>query len=63
MSTSVREKDVRDERRWNVVDRDGCVVFDGMLRRENAQLEADELNRSGLPEGRPYAVRQFGGEQ
>ena len=43
-------------KRWQVVDRDGVVVIHEMFMEANAQDEADELNATGLPEGRPYRV-------
>lgn len=42
--------------RWMVVDRHRNPVITGMYRRENAQMEADELNRTGIEDGRPYRV-------
>ena len=42
--------------RWMVVDKNRTPIVSGMYRRANAQLEADELNRSGLEEFRPYRV-------
>lgn len=42
------------EHRWMVVDRDHNPIIVGMYRRENAEEEAEELNRTGIEEGRPY---------
>lgn len=42
--------------RWMVVTKDRVPVITGMYRRSNAQDEADELNRTGLEEYRPYRV-------
>ena len=42
--------------RWMVVTKDRTPVMTGMYRQENAQDEADELNRTGLAEYRPYRV-------
>lgn len=42
--------------RWMVVDRNRTPIITGMYRRTNAQQEADELNASGVPDGRPYRV-------
>lgn len=42
--------------RWMVVDKDRTPIMTGMYRRENAQGEADRLNREGLSEFAPYRV-------
>lgn len=42
--------------RWMVVDKNRSPIVTGMFRQENAQQEADELNRTGLEEFRPYRV-------
>ena len=42
--------------RWMVVDKNRTPIITGMLRRSNAVNEAEELNRTGLPECRPYYV-------
>jgi hypothetical protein len=42
--------------RWMVVGKNRMPIITGMYRRENAQQEADELNRSGLQEYAPYRV-------
>lgn len=42
--------------RWMVVGKGRVPVITGMYRRENAQDEAEELNRSGLEEYKPYYV-------
>lgn len=39
-----------------IVDCNRFPVQTGMYRRENAEQEAEELNRTGVPEGRPYRV-------
>lgn len=44
--------------RWMVVDYNGNPIFAGMYRQENAQEDADRLNREGVPEGRPYRVER-----
>lgn len=44
--------------RYNVVACDGAVVWREMYSADNAQDEADVLNESGLPEGRPYRVEE-----
>ena len=42
---------------WLVVDRNGTQVLAPFFRQENAQDEADYLNREGISEFRPYRVR------
>ena len=42
--------------RWMVVDKDNSPIHKGMYRHDNAQDEADRLNREGLAEYRPYLV-------
>jgi len=42
--------------RWMVVASDRTPVFTGMYRLENAQDDADRLNREGLEQYRPYRV-------
>lgn len=39
---------------WWVIDRNGTPVVGPMYRLSNAEQEADELNRTGLPDFRPY---------
>lgn len=42
--------------RWMVVDKNRAPMWPGMYSRDNAQDEADRLNREGLPEFKPYRV-------
>lgn len=44
------------EQRWMVVDKNRTPIIVGMYRRENAQMEVDELNKTGLTEFAPYRV-------
>lgn len=55
--TTTREgRNMRDNERWMVVDKNRTPIHTGMHSRDNAQSEADRLNDDGLPEFRPYRV-------